>query len=393
MRVFLSVYPGFTLAIPMEAVASMMLYNQKTEKTIQHDQKSRCTFISLPWLFNMRDQAVPFGVILREGNSKENKVVLLTAEIKRDIEIPIEEFSPIPKALGALRFSSVFSGIKFSGNPILLLNIEQLLNVVQKDLLVINEKPNPPEPQPSPAGVEPEIRGSPLEQPVPAAPSEPSPPTPNKVIDERSEVAAVPCTDMTEQVRNRRTKPFIEEPPKSPAVASEASSLTFDKILEVCGVIEKPPIEEPLIAEPSIEEPPKSSAVPSEYSSLIFVEILELCELVEEPPISPAETSESSSLTLEEILELCEIIEEPSKSPEEPSEPSPQISDEFIEVCEDIEVCEVIEACEVIEVIEEPPIIPAETSEPPSLTLAPQPSPVGECSPLEEVVELCEIKD
>jgi len=133
MRVFLSAFSGFTLAIPMKAVAAMTLYNQETEKTIHYDQENRSTFVSLPRLFNLPEEAVHHGIVLREWNSKANKVVLLTAEVKRDIEIPDEQFYPIPKALGALRFSSMFSGIQFSGNPVLLLNIEQLVQVIQKD--------------------------------------------------------------------------------------------------------------------------------------------------------------------------------------------------------------------------------------------------------------------
>jgi hypothetical protein len=139
MRVFLSTFSGFTLAVPMDAVASMILHNQETEKTIQYDHESQSTYVSLPRLFKLPDQAVHHGIVLREWNSKENKVVLLTAEVKRDIEIPDEQFYPIPKVLGALSFSSIFSGIQFSGNPVLLLNIEQLAQVIQKDRQVTEE--------------------------------------------------------------------------------------------------------------------------------------------------------------------------------------------------------------------------------------------------------------
>jgi len=138
MRVFLSAYSGFTLAVPMNAVAAMMLYNQKTEKTVQYDQKSRSTYVSLPRLFRLPDEVVRHGIILREWNSKANKVVLLTAEVKRDIEIPDEQFHPLPKAFGALRFSEIFSGIQFSDNPVLLLNIEQLAEYIQREQWVLD---------------------------------------------------------------------------------------------------------------------------------------------------------------------------------------------------------------------------------------------------------------
>jgi hypothetical protein len=133
MRVFLSAFSGFTLAVPMDAVASMMLYRKETEKTVQYDQESRSTYVSLPRLFKLPDEIIRHGIILREWNSNANKVILLTAEVKRDIEIPDEQFHPIPKALSTLRFSKMFSGIQFSGNPVLLLNIKQLDQYVQRE--------------------------------------------------------------------------------------------------------------------------------------------------------------------------------------------------------------------------------------------------------------------
>jgi len=142
MRVFLSAYPSFTLAIPMDAVGSMMLYNKETEKNILYDQEKRNTYVSLPGLFNMKDKSVYHGIILRGYNSNENKIVLLTAEVKRDTEIPDDEFYPIPKTLGTMNFASMFKGIQFSGSPVLLLNIENLIQIVQKD------KPPPEEKKP-----------------------------------------------------------------------------------------------------------------------------------------------------------------------------------------------------------------------------------------------------
>jgi chemotaxis signal transduction protein len=133
MRVFLSDFSGFTLAVPMDAVASIMLYKQGAKKLVRHDAENCNTYISLPLLFNLPDEAVRHGIILKQCDSTANKVVLLTSEIKRDVEIPNELFYPIPKALGGLRFSTVFSGVQFAGNPVLLLNTEQLIHSVEKE--------------------------------------------------------------------------------------------------------------------------------------------------------------------------------------------------------------------------------------------------------------------
>jgi chemotaxis signal transduction protein len=133
MRVFLSEFSGFTLAVSMDAVASMMFYNQEMEKIIRYDQENRNTYVSLPLLFNQPSDSICYGIVLRNWNTRENKVVLITAEIKRDIEIPDDQFYPIPKSMGALRFSEMFSGIHFAGNPVLLLNIEQLAQSVMRN--------------------------------------------------------------------------------------------------------------------------------------------------------------------------------------------------------------------------------------------------------------------
>jgi hypothetical protein len=133
MRAFLSAFSDFTLAVPMDAVTSIMLYKQGAEKTVQHDQENRNIYISLPHLFNLPGEAVCHAINLRAEDTTAHKIVLLTAEVKRDIDIPDEQFFPIPKALNALRFSKVFSGIQLAGDPVLLLNVEQLVQSVQKE--------------------------------------------------------------------------------------------------------------------------------------------------------------------------------------------------------------------------------------------------------------------
>jgi chemotaxis signal transduction protein len=130
MRVFLSDFSSFTLAIPMDAVASIMIYKQGAEKDAQ---ENRNTYISLPQLFNLPGEAVCHGIVLQHCDNTATKAILLAPEIKRDIEIPNEQFYPIPKALGGLRFSAVFSGIQFADKPVLLLNAEQLIHSIQEE--------------------------------------------------------------------------------------------------------------------------------------------------------------------------------------------------------------------------------------------------------------------
>jgi len=165
MRVFLSAFSGFTLAVPMNAVAAMMLYDKETEKTVHYDQQSRSTYVSLPRLFRLPNEIVQHGIVLREWNSKVNKVVLLTAEVKRDIEIPDEQIHPLPKVLGALRFSEIFSGIQFSDNPILLLNVKQLAEYIQREQWVLDKEKE----QPAPTEVKNEVQALDIQDEQPSA--------------------------------------------------------------------------------------------------------------------------------------------------------------------------------------------------------------------------------
>jgi hypothetical protein len=297
MRVFLSAYSGFTLAVPMNAVAAMMLYDKKTEKVIEYDQKNRNTYISLPRLFNLNEEEVHHGIILRAWNSTANKVVLLTAEIKRDIEIPDKEFHPLPKALGALRFSRVFNGIKFSDNPILLLDIEQMTQLIQEEQQTINEKSYSTEP---PLSEEP-----PVEQPLSEPPPE-QPPTEEPLSKE----------------------PLSEEPPPEQPPSEEP-------------LPEEPPPEQPsptVVSEPSPPPPEQPPPVASELEPL--TDLLELSELPPEPPPPASEPSPSPSESECQIEQSTQIIQE-----------EPQV----IQVIEDPQIILVIEDPQIIQVIEDPP--------------------------------------
>lgn len=265
MRVFLSAYSGFTLAIPMDVVASMMLYDQKPEKVVQYDQKSRNTYVSFPRLFKLDEEAV-HGIVLREWNSKVNKVVLATAEIKRDIEIPDNEFHPMPKSLGSLRFSKIFRGIKFSDKPILLLNIEQMTQLIQEEQYVINTKTDSPK--------QPLSEPPPEQQPLSEEPLPEEQPLAEEPLPEEQPLAEEPPPEAESQVE----QPLPQEPP--PTVAFEIEPLTEQLVLEElpsqeppsAAVSEVEPLTDPLVLkelpseEPLIEEPP--SAATSEIEPL-----------------------------------------------------------------------------------------------------------------------------
>lgn len=121
MRVFLCSFEGFLIAIPMDSVSSICIYNK-----VQHNEDNSDTYFSLPLLFNIQSE-IRNGIVLKKTNanedeSAENKIILLSTKVEREEEIYDDEFFPIPKSLNKTRFSALFSGVLFAGQPVFLLN-------------------------------------------------------------------------------------------------------------------------------------------------------------------------------------------------------------------------------------------------------------------------------
>jgi hypothetical protein len=154
MRVFLCAFNGFSVAIPMHSVSSLMLYAGGQAQTAGSDQEKQNTYVSLPRLFNALQEEIRHGVILKnpgdedsdadDDNATGGKIILLTTEVKCETEIPGEEIYPVPKALKYTGFSALFSGIQFgsggiadnAGLPVLLLNPKTLIQNMQKEQAV-----------------------------------------------------------------------------------------------------------------------------------------------------------------------------------------------------------------------------------------------------------------
>jgi len=142
MRVFISSYSCFSLAIPISFVSSIFINPDSSNCKIFYNQENRNTYVSLPLLFNCPQNA-RHGIVLKNGdandNAIENKTILLGAEVENEKDIPSDKFYPIPKIFGFLQFSFIFSGISFnesSGDPILLLSPELLVQNIQKELIL-----------------------------------------------------------------------------------------------------------------------------------------------------------------------------------------------------------------------------------------------------------------
>jgi len=146
MRVFICAFRNFSLAIPIDSVSLITLYQENVRKAVVYNEENHNTYISLPLLFKHPQALIHNGIILKdEKDTKnndiiENKNILLTTEIECEIDIPDEKIYPIPKIFMRLGFSTAFNGIIFYSrqtheeNLILLLNTEKLVRNIKRKI-------------------------------------------------------------------------------------------------------------------------------------------------------------------------------------------------------------------------------------------------------------------
>ena len=139
MRVFLCDYSGFILAIPMSSVCALMLYENEARQTVEHNAENGNTYISLPRLFELGEENIRHGIILKntedeDQNIDKNRTIILTTEVKCETELKDDEIYPLPKIFAIWRLSAMFSGIRFDSRPLLLLDTGQLVQNLYKEL-------------------------------------------------------------------------------------------------------------------------------------------------------------------------------------------------------------------------------------------------------------------
>ena len=124
MRFFFCAFSGFYLAIPIRSVLSLMLYSAETTQAVEYREQNGNTYFSLPHLLYMPDERIRHGIVLKEPGEDEgeaeaeqvieNKNILLTTEVEREIDIPETEIYPLPRVLAGTGVAGMFSGIQFA---------------------------------------------------------------------------------------------------------------------------------------------------------------------------------------------------------------------------------------------------------------------------------------
>jgi len=150
MKVFVCAFGGFYVAIPMDSVASLTDLTDRQVAmqgtVVTRDTENAETYVSLPMLFNLPQEKLRHGIILKslESGSNDlangNKIVLLSTEVVNTSEIPNEKTHPIPRVLNGTQFSGLFGGMQCASEAtrdaglVILLNPERLIQHVRQEV-------------------------------------------------------------------------------------------------------------------------------------------------------------------------------------------------------------------------------------------------------------------
>jgi hypothetical protein len=134
MRFFLSIFEDFCLAVPIDQIASLIMYSQIPQAEVFRDEEKGDIYFSLPHFFGSPGEAVRHGLVLKEPGQERNleergrKILLVTA-VERDENIPEDRIHSLPGILFAMDGVSVITGICFieGSTPILFVDPIRLI--------------------------------------------------------------------------------------------------------------------------------------------------------------------------------------------------------------------------------------------------------------------------
>ena len=128
MKYFICALDKINLGIPSEQTERIISVNRI--QTAVYETEDGEAFISLPALLKQGGIAAPHGLILKTGERRPKKIILLAPKIDIELEIPEETIRRLPEAFaGALEF---FTGVCFAGsdeNMVLILDPKKIMEV------------------------------------------------------------------------------------------------------------------------------------------------------------------------------------------------------------------------------------------------------------------------
>ena len=128
MRYFICPLGKINLRIPSEQTERIISVSRL--QTAVYETENGEAFVSLPALLRQSGIAAPHGLILKTGERRPQKTILLAPKIDIELEIPEENIRRLPEAfIGAMEF---FKGACFAGkdeNLILILDPKKITEV------------------------------------------------------------------------------------------------------------------------------------------------------------------------------------------------------------------------------------------------------------------------
>lgn len=153
MRYFLCSFDQFSLGVPEDAVAAIMIYPKTVTEMITREEelppesptggpegspagslagRSGDVFFSLPHFFELADKTVRHGIVLKAGMGPEGgrtgleaageegpRQVLLVRTVEREADIAPEDMYPLPQLLTAPGKEPFLKGISFAGQTMI----------------------------------------------------------------------------------------------------------------------------------------------------------------------------------------------------------------------------------------------------------------------------------
>jgi hypothetical protein len=135
MRYFLCTFDCFSIGIPEDAVAAIIIYTGEVSDVVKREEGGD-VFLSLPHFFELDDRTVRHGIVLKplnqltvkNRNATEDaapeqdegpRTVLLVSAVEREVDIAPEEIFALPDALVTPNRIPFFTGIWFTNSAMI----------------------------------------------------------------------------------------------------------------------------------------------------------------------------------------------------------------------------------------------------------------------------------
>jgi hypothetical protein len=133
MRYFLCTLGGFSLGIPENSAAAVVIYSEAAGETISHEEGGDILF-SLPHFFALADRRIRHGIALKSPEGEEGggapRQVLLVGAVEKEVDIASRDIYPLPELFLAPGRFPFFTGISFMG-PVMIAIVDPAVLITQ----------------------------------------------------------------------------------------------------------------------------------------------------------------------------------------------------------------------------------------------------------------------